>query len=188
MSPMFPCVTALYRGLCCHLRWRIPPSNENIATNFTGRNLLTFCTFVLVAGGSLSISFFSFPINIYIFPNLKLIIIVMDNFQTEFCTLEYDCDGDIKQIESEMIQNPRENHERGKRHPHDFLTPNAFTTVWRVPVSCYFSGVTRALFFFLYESTRNIPLFPLDHHRLLFFSISYFVSYLSLQVFRIINF
>lgn len=58
-----------------------------------------------------------------------------------------------------MIQNRRENHELGKRHPHDFLTPNAFTTVWRVPVSCYFSGVTRALFFlFFYESTRNIPL------------------------------
>lgn len=78
-----------------------------------------------------------------------------------------------------MIQNRRENHERGKRHPHDFLTPNAFTTVWRVPVSCYFSGVTRALFFlFFYESTRNIPL---SLHSIItgyyFFSIVFCISF-----------
>ena len=70
-----------------------------------------------------------------------------------------------------MIQNRRENHELGKRHPHDFLTPNAFTTVWRVPVSCYFSGVTRALFFlfFLRIHQEYSSLSPLDHHWLLFF-------------------
>lgn len=76
-----------------------------------------------------------------------------------------------------MIQNRRENHERGKRHPHDFLTPNAFTTVWRVPVSCYFSGVTRALFFFF---TNPLGIFlSLHHHQLLFSSIAFFVSCLS---------
>lgn len=88
-----------------------------------------------------------------------------------------------------MIQNRRENHERGKRHPHDFLTPNAFTTVWRVPVSCYFSGVTRAFFLFF---TNPLGIFfslsPLDHHRLLFFfdSILYlFQSFSNNQFLKI---
>lgn len=81
-----------------------PPLNENIATNFTGRNLLTFCTFVPVAGGSSSVSFFLFFSNRYIFLFSYLKLIVKDNlvsriFKLEILyrielPLEYDCDGE----------------------------------------------------------------------------------------------
>lgn len=157
---MFPCVTALYRGLCCHPRWRIPLWTKNIATNFTGRNLLTFCTFVLVAGGSSTVSFFFFS-DQYIFPNFKVdrnlisrlgILLTELNFHWNMIVMEKNRDrvGD----DSKSKGKPRAR----KTTPSWFFNAKRFHNRMARPGFLLFFRGDSSFFSFFYESTRNILL------------------------------
>lgn len=135
---MFPCVTVLYRGLCCHPRWRTPCTKTSRRTSTTSSNPLTFCTSMFAAGADLRVLFsFLFIFHLFFLPLFSPLSVRTDNLASRYLDGIFRHNFRVtrprwatrKRVVSEMTES-RGKPRGGKRHPHDFLTPNAFTAVW----------------------------------------------------------